>query len=398
MPDIKLIMSQKENICWIIAFNFGSVKAGPVLRFMRYAPLFGQEGVKTVFVTKNRYEDTSKESEEFEVKYLDCEDSVSLTRQAIDAAVKSESKPNSMIFLSIDHQSYFDLKKAKKYGIKLIYVSTMHFDLRFKEYGTKRGLLSRLILYLLLNYTFSLFNQIICSTNLLKKDFLKLGISDKLISVIYNGVDTKKFSKIETKDKLQLREKYKLNSEKVVLLFVGLFVERKGVDYLVNLYEHFILSNPHHNTLLLMVGDEMLDITENSVEFKQNWPKLRDEAEKKGIIQFHNFSKDIHEYYKFADVFVFPSKLEGMPNVLIESMASGLTVLVNRFEGFSEDYGTAGKEYDWITYDIEEDLVTLSKFVFDSSIRDYFGSNALTYSHDNFELNKSIIKYITLLK
>jgi glycosyltransferase involved in cell wall biosynthesis len=391
-------MSQKQHICWIIAFNFGSVKAGPVIRFMRYAPYFEREGVKTVFITKNRCQDISKEFEGFEVRYLDCEDSVSLTRQAIDAAVESDNKPNSMIFLSIDHHSYFDLKKAKINKIKLIYVSTMHFDLRFKEFGTKRGLLSRIILFIFLNRTFSLFNQIVCSTNLLKHDFLKLGIPDALISVIYNGVDIQKFTKVDLKTKLQLREKYGLNTEKVVLLFVGLFVERKGVDYLVRLYEKFIVANPNNKSILLMVGDEMLDINENSEEFKKRWTNLRKKAEKDGLVQFHNFSKDIHEYYKMADIFIFPSKLEGMPNVLIESMASGLPILVNRFEGFSEDYGKAGNEYDWICYEVEKDLYNLTNFVFDLEKRNHFGSNALIHARKNFDLIESVHKYITLLK
>lgn len=391
-------MSQKQRICWIIAFNFGSVKAGPVIRFMRYAPYFEREGVKPIFVTKKREDDVSTESNDLEVIYFECNDPVSLTRIAIEAATKAENKPNSMIFFTIDHHSFFDLRKAGKHNIKLIYVSTMHFDLRFKEYGNKRNLLSRIVLFFLLNRTFSLFDQIVCSTKLLKEDFLNLGLSEKHLSVIYNGVDTQKFTSVDSGSKLLFRKKYVIDSGKIVLLFVGLFVERKGVDYLVRLYEKFIETYPHHQSILLMVGDEMLDINENSEEFKQNWPNLREKAEKAGLIQFHNFSRDIHEYYKMADIFIFPSKLEGMPNVLIESMASGLPILVNRFDGFSEDYGKPGKEYDWIYYEVEKDLYNLSNLVFDLSKRNHFGSNALNHARSNFELIESIHRYIALLK
>lgn len=66
------------------------------------------------------------------------------------------------------------------------------------------------------------------------------------------------------------------------------------------------------------------------------------EKEIKNIIKKHNlgervillgFRKDVPEIFKVSDLFVFPSKREGLPVALMESMASGLPAIVNDCRG-----------------------------------------------------------------
>ena len=385
---------------WIITYNFGAIKAGPVLRFMKYAPHFEKLGVETVFVTKDRGQTSININEnEPKVIYIKCNNSIELTKMAINKAINEKVKPTTLLFLSIDHQSYFSLLKAKINGIKLLYVSTMQFSLKFKEYGKPRNLFVQFFLFLLLNRTYNLFNYIVCSTNLLKEDFRNLSVNGKKLNVIYNGVDTNKFKPVSTDEKLQLRQKYNLPKEKFIVLFVGLFVERKGVDYLLNLFKVFNhKTNISNMPLLLMVGDEMLGITENSQSFKTNWPKLKQESIKDGFVRFDSFSNHIHEYYKMVDMFIFPSKLEGMPNVLLESMSSGLPVLVNKFDGFSDDYGNSKKEYDIISYDLVNDLKLFEHYLNNKKASNELAKKARIHALENFDFDKSINAYVSLIK
>jgi glycosyltransferase involved in cell wall biosynthesis len=50
-------------------------------------------------------------------------------------------------------------------------------------------------------------------------------------------------------------------------------------------------------------------------------------------------------YYRAADVFLFASALEGMGNVLLEAMASELTVVTTPFIGLPEEIGVHGEQY-----------------------------------------------------
>jgi glycosyltransferase involved in cell wall biosynthesis len=385
---------------WIITYNYGAIKAGPVLRFMKYAPYFEKLGVETVFVTIDRGQTSINGNEnEPKVIYIKCNNSIELAKIAIDKAINEKVKPTTLLFLSIDYQSYFSLLKAKINGIKLLYVSTMQFNLKFKEFGAPRNLLAQFILFFLLNRTYNLFNYIVCSTNLLKNDFKKLSVKDKKLKVIYNGVDTNKFRPATKEEKLQLRLKYSLPTDKFIVLFVGLFVERKGVDYLLNLFREFNRkTNESNMPLLLMIGDEMIEISENSQSFKTNWPKLKQESILDGFVRFDSFSSNIHEYYKMVDMFIFPSKLEGMPNVLLESMASGLPVLVNKFDGFSDDYGISKKEYELLSYEIKNDLKLFENYLNKKDASVELGKNARIHALSNFDFDISIDAYVSLIK
>lgn len=46
--------------------------------------------------------------------------------------------------------------------------------------------------------------------------------------------------------------------------------------------------------------------------------------------------KNLEKYYNVSDVFVFASKIEGMPNVVIETMSMGLAFILKEIEDFSE--------------------------------------------------------------
>ena len=44
---------------------------------------------------------------------------------------------------------------------------------------------------------------------------------------------------------------------------------------------------------------------------------------------FVSYTSEIQNYYALIDVFFFPSKLEGYPNVVVEALLSGLPVLAS---------------------------------------------------------------------
>jgi glycosyltransferase involved in cell wall biosynthesis len=380
---------------WIVTYNFGSVKAGPVLRFLRYAPYFHQNGVKITFITKDRGEKDTISSD-FNVEYLECKNVVELTKLAILKAKSVSNQPKAILFLSVEYANFFDFFAAKNLGIKLVYVSTMQFNLRKKEFGSDRSILAQIVLFILMHFTLNLFDEIICSTNFLLEDFKKLLIRKKKLRIIYNGVDTEKFKPINESEKNILRVELGLPINIPIVLFVGLFVERKGVDYLINLFQNseFLKSNAK----LLLVGDEMLNINENSLAFKKSWPSIREKGLEDDFLIIHPFNSSIQNYFKVADIFVFPSKLEGMPNVLLEAMASGICVLLNKFDGFSDDYGQSGFEYDTLIYDMDNDINLIKKYLNDDNLRNKLGLNATIHAKENFAINKSINSYLRLFK
>lgn len=112
----------------------------------------------------------------------------------------------------------------------------------------------------------------------------------------------------------------------VRLLFVGRVVYQKGLDVLLRA----LAALPHDlDYELEIIGDG------------DARPALTLEAAQLGLaprLTFAGWCERAHiaERYRAADLFVFPSRDEGMPNVVLEAMASGLPIVATAIAGSEE--------------------------------------------------------------
>lgn len=137
------------------------------------------------------------------------------------------------------------------------------------------------------------------------------------IGVIPNGVNVATFHPAEENT---------AHHGAVRLLFVGRVVFQKGLDVLFRALSALPVDL---NWELEIIGDG------------DARPALTLEAAQLGIAPRITFSgwQDravIAERYRAADLFVFPSRDEGMPNVVLEAMASGLPIVATAIAGSEE--------------------------------------------------------------
>jgi GalNAc-alpha-(1->4)-GalNAc-alpha-(1->3)-diNAcBac-PP-undecaprenol alpha-1,4-N-acetyl-D-galactosaminyltransferase len=103
-----------------------------------------------------------------------------------------------------------------------------------------------------------------------------------------------------------------------VFLTVARLVWDKGCDVLLDAFA--MLGEEFRDWRLAMVGSGHLE------------GQLRARAGGLGIasrVDWHGIVRDPHAFYRAASVFVLPSRIEGMPNALLEAMGSGLPVVVS---------------------------------------------------------------------
>lgn len=137
-------------------------------------------------------------------------------------------------------------------------------------------------------------------------------------TVINNGIDIKQFEFNETA-RHKLRTDLGVKSHKTrVLLHVGRFEEQKNHNYLINIFLRYRELNP--DSILVLVGDGPL---RESVQKQINASKID------GSVRVLGKRSDVNDLYSAADVFVFPSLFEGLPVVLIEIQANGLSALIS---------------------------------------------------------------------
>lgn len=145
----------------------------------------------------------------------------------------------------------------------------------------------------------------------IEEELIAAGFEKNKIVHIPNGVDTKTFYPVK-----DLREKRHLKSElalpdKKIISFVGRLDPQKRVGMLIDIFKD--VHNACKSAYLIVIGDG---------PEKEKILKRSDEN-----IFYLGTVKNVAEYLRASDMLVLPTLSEGMSNVILEAMATGLPVI-----------------------------------------------------------------------
>jgi len=171
--------------------------------------------------------------------------------------------------------------------------------------------------------------NIIAVSENMKLRLEKHGANSEKINVLYYGIPVEEFRFVKRKS---LKEKYK-NNEEIIFLQVSNFVEKKGHKYTLLALAEFLKSNP--NVKLLLAGDGVL---------KDKMMQLAKQLKISNNVDFLGKvdQSKVIELMSKSDVFLHHSIVaesgdqEGIPNVIMEAMASGLPVISTYHSGIPE--------------------------------------------------------------
>lgn len=146
-----------------------------------------------------------------------------------------------------------------------------------------------------------------------------------ILEVIPNGCDTEHFSRgLSEGGRASLWEKHGIPAKDVILITTSRLVHKNAVDVVIN-------------SLPLLPGNVRFAVIGKGVEE----PSLRALAGKLGVSGRVHFlgeiqNADIVHYLHASDIFVRPSRSEGMGNSFIEAMAAGLPVIATQEGGIAD--------------------------------------------------------------
>jgi len=166
---------------------------------------------------------------------------------------------------------------------------------------------------------------IIANSNMVKSQIINhYAVPEEKIKVIYNGVDIKRFSPLNTEIyRDQVRKELSISENAEVILFVGSGFERKGLGTLIRAAS---LIKFKKNLMLLIIG-------------RGNTHKFKSVAKKCGLqnsIIFLDARSEIEKLYAAADIFALPTIYDPFSNATLEAMASGLPAITTRNNGVAE--------------------------------------------------------------
>lgn len=180
------------------------------------------------------------------------------------------------------------------------------------------------------------FTGILAISEGIAEDYLNHGFSTTQVHMQMNAIDTDLFEPLQDpKAREKFRHDFNLPLDASVLLFTGSLIQRKGVDLLVDAFIE--VSQLDTDLFLWLVGPK--DRSENPSMDEDFVTSLKQKVMGVGLserVSFHGMIAErgrLAEAYQAADVFVFPSRKEGLPNVVLEAMACGLPVIVSNLPG-----------------------------------------------------------------
>ena len=132
-----------------------------------------------------------------------------------------------------------------------------------------------------------------------------------------NGIDVSRFEFNEVQRK-ELRKKYNIKDDEIVVGHIGRFYPVKNHNFIIDIFNDVVKKN--NKFKLVLVGDgDLFD----EIQFKVKKNNLE-----KNVI-FLDTTDEVNKYYQIFDLFILPSKSEGLGLVTIEAQCSGLDCIVS---------------------------------------------------------------------
>lgn len=172
-----------------------------------------------------------------------------------------------------------------------------------------------------------------------------------------------------------------------ILLFVGRLEFQKGIDILSQNGVALLNRLPEHH--LVVIGDGSL---RPLLEALAKHPELV------GRVHCLGQRSDVQAWMVRSELLILPTRYEGMPNVLLEAMSSGLPVVATRAEGVAELLGEEATSQsvakdDWTA--LFDRVVALTK---SSEERRAAGQANRERATSEFALDNQLSKYETLYR
>lgn len=163
---------------------------------------------------------------------------------------------------------------------------------------------------------------IICVSDALE-DKAKSIVSSAQTQVIPIGADINRFAQYK---KDPVREQFDIDQSTVFILYVGQFINRKGVDVIIDSIDDIETEDKQ----FIFVGHRGGLNADLRSAIKEHG--LEDSVD----IRYQVSDETLAKLYVAADLLILPSRAEGRPTVIYEAMASKTAVFATALEGIRE--------------------------------------------------------------
>ncbi|MET3655503.1 glycosyltransferase family 1 protein [Sporosarcina psychrophila] len=201
--------------------------------------------------------------------------------------------------------SVFSMYFSKRFSIQ---TRITHSHLAFRKESFLRRIIIRILRFFNNNYSTQL---LACSKDAGKYLWGEKAVSNGSVKVINNAIDIEKFrfnklSRNNIRHELNIEDKFVIGN-------VARFDYQKNHEFLIKIFSEIYKVNKE--SILLLVGNG---------ELEDEVKKQVDKLGLKEAVKFLGVRNDVHKLMHAMDVFLLPSRYEGLGMVFIEAQANSL--------------------------------------------------------------------------
>jgi glycosyltransferase involved in cell wall biosynthesis len=174
--------------------------------------------------------------------------------------------------------------------------------------------------------------------------YREAALPGERLRVVPNGVDLDRFRPASPDERRARRARLGLPADLRLFLFVGFFSHEKAPALFLDAW--LDVAGSLSATGVVFVGatrGRNAEIDPSIADAMKG--AIRGQGVEERVV-FVERSDEIESYYAACDAFVLPSVREGLPNAVLEAMASGLPIVVSRLPGVTDwliDDGVNGR-------------------------------------------------------
>lgn len=265
----------------------------------------------------------------------------------------------------------------------ILKVAMANSDIDFEGQGRLWGRANR--------YMVSRFDRYIATSRIIQDEFNRHSFANGRVHLMPNGVDTDTYRPCATRqEKSELRASLGL-PDKPTVCFVGIIISRKNVDLALRAWHE--VRREQIDAQLVLVGP--LPERSDAAAWRY-YEELLAYVEREGLkdsVIFTGFTPAVASYLRASDIFLFPSKQEGMPNALLEAMSSGLPSVASKISG-TEDLIEQGS--NGFMFPLEDEPAfarTLIELLRDPELTERVGDQARRFVERSYSLRALSASY-----
>ncbi|MGL5086987.1 MAG: glycosyltransferase [Clostridium sp.] len=200
------------------------------------------------------------------------------------------------------------------------------------------------------------------------------------ITILSNAMDIEEIIEVDVSNNEEVIKKYNIPKDKIILGFVGRISDQKGIIPFIN--EISKQREDFNDSKIILVGSGDQDEEVKTLIAELNIEELF-------ILTGHQ--EDAYKFYPIIDVFLLPSKYEGLPMVLLEAMVFKKSIVSMNVgsvsEVINENTGILIKAGDY-----REFVNSLRRIKNNNKLIKMYGENSYNYINENYNVKNYISK------